>query len=822
MTIAEKINFIENYLLIVDKSRKVLPFKLNRVQRYYMENKSRRTLVLKSRQLGLSSIILADIFVESITVPNTTCVIVSHEQHATERLLSKVHFFYETLQTPVKPEMGHSSASEITFPELNSSIYIGTARSMTFGRGDTINKCHLCLHPDSLVLLKDGMMKAVKDIIPQQDKTYSYKSGGLITVAQKHVSTCSGTMIKATIAYNPATPLIATPDHKVLGAVNTTYGIWKPLEKAKWIGSPIREITGKKESIALEAHGKSRWNKVLTDRFIPYSEDFGWIVGLFLAEGSYTAQGITFSLSPEETEYANTLKQFFSFYGASCAVNVKKTCSAFQGRTIKGETMTVTVYSTPFKKVFLKLVGEDKHIPDWFWSCGVPFLKGVADGYIAGDGSKDGYVTSVRPWLLYQLRAIQLSLGRGYSGISRSDKRNSWVLYPVSGKWVKFRKIRGKPFVFVKIQNKVTVPYTGDMYDLETRGSFMTPVGIVHNSEVAFYDDPERIINAVEEAVPLDGEIVAETSPNGENLIYDMWGKSREGRNSYKPLFFPWWMAEDYMLPKGSEYALEADRGDLILTPEEQDLVNMHGLSEEQLRWRRMKIADKGGLFYQEYPEDEINCFITVGEPVFDSYILDTLAKGCYPGKNHSTGAHIWKEPEKDRKYIIGADCSAGDVSYSAAAVIDEYYNVCATFMRKVDPTVFAHILEELGRYYNNAELVVERNAQGYAVLAVLEKYPNKYYQRDYTTGKQTSKVGWWTNEQTKSFMFSSFKDVLPRLKVWDINLVRQAKGYRYVGLKPTPQTYDDLLIATMIAIAAKRTTSGSRGIIGFTRAWND
>jgi hypothetical protein len=344
-----------------------------------------------------------------------------------------------------------------------------------------------------------------------------------------------------------------------------------------------------------------------------------------------------------------------------------------------------------------------------------------------------------------------------------------------------------------------------------------------HLSEFAFYPDAERIINAVEEAVPLNGDIVIETSPNGENEFFGLWSKAREKKNSYKPLFFPWWSGQDYWLSKGSEYALEGDRGDLDLSPDEIELKDRYNLTEEQLRWRRMKIADKGGLFYQEYPEDELNAFIVVGEPVFDSYILDTLARQCYPGKNHSTGALIWKEPEKGKKYVIGADCSAGAVSYSAASVLDEYYNVCATYQRKVDPTIFAQVLMELGKYYNNAELAVERNAQGYAVLAVLEKehYPNKYYQRDYTTGKQTTKIGWWTSEQTKSFMFSTFKDVLPRLKVWDVNLVRQARGYRYVGLKPLPQTYDDLLIATMIAIAARR-TSGSRGIIGHTKAWSD
>ena len=117
--------------------------------------------------------------------------------------------------------------------------------------------------------------------------------------------------------------------------------------------------------------------------------------------------------------------------------------------------------------------------------------------------------------------------------------------------------------------------------------------------------------------------------------------------------------------------------------------------------------------------------------------------------------------------------------------------------------------------------VVVERNAQGYAVLAKLVDYPNIYRQRDYTTGRQTDRVGWWTSEQTKGYMITSFRNTLPRVKTWDANLVRQARGYTYIKFKPITQGFDDLLVATMIAVAVKQVEGGSRGYIGSAQKWD-
>lgn len=486
--IANKIQLIENLLQIDNKDRQTVPFKLNNVQMDFMTKKGSRNIILKARQLGMSTMILADMFIEAITVPNTTCVVISHEQHATERLLEKVHFFYENFPDP-QPQMGHGSASEISFPGLHSTIYIGTARSMTFGRGDRIDLCHL--------------------------------------------------------------------------------------------------------------------------------------------------------------------------------------------------------------------------------------------------------------------------------------------------------------------------------------------------SELSRYDDGQRILEAVNEAVPLQGVITIESTPNGEgNSFYQMWQYAREDRSSYTPFFYPWWVSHEYKLPRGSTEALRADRGKLTLDEEERALVSSFKITESQIRWRRRKVSDMDAAaasFSSEYPEDEVTCFQEAGDPVFDPHRLRELAQSCYDGTRHAQGWHFWHGPQEGMRYVIGADCSAGTArgSYSAACVLDDNYVVCATFQAKMEPHQFATLLTALGTFYNMATLAVERNAQGYAVLAKLTDYGDIYLERDFTTGRMTTKPGWWTSEATKAYMMSTFRDMLPRLQTWDVNLVRQAKAYRYIKYKPTAQTYDDLLIACMIAVAVKQVIGVARGFVGNIPGWD-
>lgn len=352
-------------------------------------------------------------------------------------------------------------------------------------------------------------------------------------------------------------------------------------------------------------------------------------------------------------------------------------------------------------------------------------------------------------------------------------------------------------------------------------------------SELAYYEDAERILSGVEDAVPMTGELTIECTPNGESgegeVFYREWIKAREGKSPYKPFFFPWWWSEDYAIPRNPEdptildLLQPQDRGELSFTSEELELVTRYNLSEDQIRWRRYKIAEKGGLFWQEYPEDEVSCFLTVGDPVFDQYVLNTLAQSCTEGSKHPQGWTYWIPPQEKMRYFIGADSSAGAPggSYSAAVVIDDLWRVCATFQARMEPHIFAGLLKQLGIWYNQANIAIERNFTGYAVLGHLGDYSNLYHQRDFLTGKVTSQLGWWTNTQTKEYMQTRLKEKLTALKIWDINLIRQLKGYRYIKYKPTAQTFNDLAVALMIAVAVRSLEGTARGYQGSYNTWN-
>lgn len=343
-------------------------------------------------------------------------------------------------------------------------------------------------------------------------------------------------------------------------------------------------------------------------------------------------------------------------------------------------------------------------------------------------------------------------------------------------------------------------------------------------SELAFYEDARTILNAVEDSVPLTGELTVECTPNGEdNVFYEEWVKAREGKSPFKAFFYPWWWTRDYQIPKGSNLAMPEDKGDLVYSSEEEELVAKFKVTEAQIRWRRWMIALKGGLFWQEYPEDELTCFITVGDPVFDTFVLTTLGNSCYEGERHEGGWSYWIPPLEGIRYVIGADSAAGAPggSYSAAVVLDDLWRVCATFQARVEPHTFANLLKQMGKCYNNAQIAVERNFTGYAVLGQMGDYGNLYHQRDFLTGKVTSNIGWWTNSQTKEMMQTRLKEKLAALRMHDINLVRQLRGYRYIRHKPTAQTFDDLAIALMIAVAVRSVEGTARGFMGATAGWS-
>lgn len=172
----------------------------------------------------------------------------------------------------------------------------------------------------------------------------------------------------------------------------------------------------------------------------------------------------------------------------------------------------------------------------------------------------------------------------------------------------------------------------------------------VHGSEVAFWQKPETIIAGFKEAVPLDGIIIFESSANGRgNWFYDEWQAAKAGESIYTPHFIPWFIDNEYQLSEKDLIKLEikeAVRERIIktdFTDEEKDLIKKHSLMINQIWWRRFKLWDLGEMFQQEYPENDVDCFLQSGRPVFK--VIKMIERS---------------DLQKDKQYLGGVDGAEG------------------------------------------------------------------------------------------------------------------------------------------------------------------
>ena len=109
---------LNNLYRIVDKNGDSIPFRLNPVQEAVFDGMHNRNLILKARQLGMSSFSVLYLLDEAIFNKNTSCGIVSysleHAQHIFKRIIGHA---LDTLAPVIKSsvEITQRSAREISF-----------------------------------------------------------------------------------------------------------------------------------------------------------------------------------------------------------------------------------------------------------------------------------------------------------------------------------------------------------------------------------------------------------------------------------------------------------------------------------------------------------------------------------------------------------------------------------------------------------------------------------------------------------------------------------------------------------------------------------
>jgi hypothetical protein len=134
---------IRTFLKIRPKHGGIRALELNRAQREYSRRCSKRNIVLKARQVGITTYVAARFFLHTITHPGTLTVQVAHSQDSAEMIFGIVKRFWENLPEREKRELvkSRSNARQIVFPRLDSEYRVETADENA-GRGMTIQNLH--------------------------------------------------------------------------------------------------------------------------------------------------------------------------------------------------------------------------------------------------------------------------------------------------------------------------------------------------------------------------------------------------------------------------------------------------------------------------------------------------------------------------------------------------------------------------------------------------------------------------------------------------------------------------------------------------------
>ena len=175
------------------------------------------------------------------------------------------------------------------------------------------------------------------------------------------------------------------------------------------------------------------------------------------------------------------------------------------------------------------------------------------------------------------------------------------------------RPIRGKDN-----QGFALYPETGSRYRMVTAGARVfgrsMTLSRIHASEAAYYPNAAELMKGAMNALSQNGSIVIESTANGaQGWFYELCMETLEAQRYGKPSgfklhFYPWFFDSD-TLPAPPDF---------VPDDYERELIRLHGVTHDQLEWRRWKIA-KIGLrdFNQEYPDTPENAFLMSDESVF-------------------------------------------------------------------------------------------------------------------------------------------------------------------------------------------------------------
>jgi hypothetical protein len=216
----------------------------------------------------------------------------------------------------------------------------------------------------------------------------------------------------------------------------------------------------------------------------------------------------------------------------------------------------------------------------------------------------------------------------------------------------------------------------------------------------------------------------------------------------------------------------------------------------------------------------ELECnFNTSGETVIDPECMEwMLTNVCEP--KYRTGFDrnfwIWEEFDPTCNYLMSVDVARGDgADYSTFHLLKlETLEIVGEYQGRPTPDLYAGMVNQIGREYGNAMVVVENNSIGFTVLDKLVDYgyPNLYYSikstheyiEQHQAEYQSSAIaGFSTTSKTRPLIIAKLEEFIRNklITIYSSRIVNEFKTFVWRNGKPQAMKsyHDDLIMALAI-----------------------
>lgn len=337
------------------------------------------------------------------------------------------------------------------------------------------------------------------------------------------------------------------------------------------------------------------------------------------------------------------------------------------------------------------------------------------------------------------------------------------------------------------------IPTSGDA----GRGEAVTLLIV---DEAAHIENLEELWLGLYPTLSTGGRAIVFSTPAGKNFFYQMWmgaetGEWEEGKvgqhckgigkNGFHGIKLPW---------------------------------TVHPERDEKWFEDQAKPMDARGIAQELLCGFEGSTLTFFSQACID-YVRNMSMKPIgYSGPNgRGQDLHIWKTTVPDHKYVISADIARGDADdYSTFHVFDTNESeVVAEYMGKIPPDRFGEWLIEIGKRYNDALIVNEKNTVGIATAIKIRDsaYPTLYYDSDLAEKmismtpdeKKDVLPGFTVTPKNREKILENLEQVIRnhQLKIYSLRFVEQMETFIWNGKRgqAIKKRHDDLIMAMAIGL---------------------